>query len=197
KDLMISGDRIVKIEAILSGTISFIFNNFKGEEHFHSIVKEAQDNGFTEPDPRDDLSGLDFMRKMLILARDSGHEMEMDDINMQNILPEPCMTAPDVASFYQELEKADTHFEKIKKDAEAAGKVLRFIGLMENGEVSISLKAVDDTHPFYALSGSDNIIAFTTERYTSDCPLVVKGPGAGAQVTAAGVFADLVKVGAE
>ncbi|HLR36483.1 MAG TPA: bifunctional aspartate kinase/homoserine dehydrogenase I [Chitinophagaceae bacterium] len=197
KDLMISGDRIVKIEAILSGTISFIFNNFKGEEHFHSIVKEAQDNGFTEPDPRDDLSGLDFMRKMLILARDSGHEMEMDDINMQNILPESCMTAPDVASFYQELEKADTHFEKIKKDAEAAGKVLRFIGLMENGEVSISLKAVDDTHPFYALSGSDNIIAFTTERYTADCPLVVKGPGAGAQVTAAGVFADLVKVGAE
>ncbi len=197
KDLMISGDRIVKIEAILSGTISYIFNNFKDNVHFHTIVKEAQEKGFTEPDPRDDLSGLDFMRKMLILARDSGHQIEMDDILIEDILPSDCMTAPDVPSFYKELEKADAHFEKIKKTAEEEGKVLRFIGTMEQGKVSISLKAVDSGHPFYALSGSDNIIAFTTQRYTADCPLVVKGPGAGAQVTAAGVFADLVKVGAE
>src|SRR5699024_9710316 len=105
KDLMISGDRIVKIEAILSGTISFIFNNFKREEHFHSIVKDAQDNGFTEHDHREDMSELDCMKKMLILARDTGNEIEMEDNNMQNILPESCMTAPDVASFYQELKK--------------------------------------------------------------------------------------------
>lgn len=197
KDLLVSGDRILKIEAILSGTISYIFNEFKGNKHFHTIVKKAQEKGFTEPDPRDDLSGLDFMRKMLILARDSGHAVEMEDINMQTILPEACMTAPDVPSFYLELEKADAHFEKIKTNAEAEGKVLRFIGIMEEGKVSIKLEAVDSSHPFYSLSGSDNIIAFTTNRYTSDCPLVVKGPGAGAEVTAAGVFADLVKVGAQ
>ncbi len=197
KDLLVSGDRILKIEAILSGTISFIFNEFKGDKHFYSIVKEAQKQGFTEPDPRDDLSGLDFMRKMLILARDSGHAIEMKDIDMQAILPEACMTAPDVPSFYLELEKADAHFEKLKKEAEAEGKVLRFIGIMEAGNVRIKLEAVDSSHPFYSLSGSDNIIAFTTNRYKSDCPLVVKGPGAGAEVTAAGVFADLVKVGAQ
>lgn len=197
KDLLISGDRIVKIEAILSGTISYIFNKFQDKKHFHSIVKEAQEKGFTEPDPRDDLSGLDFMRKMLILGRDSGYALEMEDINMPAILPESCAKAADVPAFYGELKKADAHFEKIKKEAEAEEKVLRLIGIMENGEVTIKLKAVDNTHPFYSLSGSDNIIAFTTNRYSADYPLVVKGPGAGAAVTAAGVFADLVKVGAQ
>ncbi len=197
KDLLVSGDRILKIEAILSGTISYIFNEFKGDAHFHSIVKMAQEKGFTEPDPRDDLSGLDFMRKMLILARDSGYALEMKDIKMEPLLPEACMTAPDVASFYLELEKEDAHFEKLKKEAEQEGKVLRFIGVMADGKVSIKLEAVESSHPFYSLSGSDNIIAFTTNRYTADCPLVVKGPGAGAEVTAAGVFADLVKVGAQ
>lgn len=196
QDLLVSGDRILKIEAILSGTISFIFNEFKGEKHFYEIVKEAQEKGFTEPDPRDDLSGLDFVRKMLILARDSGYPLEMEDIDMQPLLPESCMTAPDVPSFYLELEKEDAHFEALKKNAEAEGKVLRYIGLMNEGKVSIRLEAIDQSHPFYSLSGSDNIIAFTTNRYTEDCPLVVKGPGAGAEVTAAGVFADLVKVGA-
>ena len=197
KDLLISGDQILKIEAILSGTISYIFNAFRGDEHFHAIVKTAQEKGFTEPDPRDDLSGLDFMRKMLILARDSGHALEMEDIEMQPLLPESCMTAPDVPAFYLELEKEDAHFEQLKKTAEDQGKVLRYIGVMEAGKVSIKLEAVDSSHPFYSLSGSDNIIAFTTNRYTADCPLVVKGPGAGAEVTAAGVFADLVKVGAQ
>lgn len=197
KDLLVSGDHIVKMEAILSGTISYIFNNFKGDVHFHDIVKEAQEKGFTEPDPRDDLSGLDFMRKMLILARDSGHPMEMKDIEMDDILPQACAQASDVPSFYEELKKADDHFEKLKKDAEAENKVLRLIGIMKEGKVGIELKAVDSSHPFYSLSGSDNIIAFTTNRYSADYPLVVKGPGAGAEVTAGGVFADLVKVGAE
>lgn len=195
QDLLVSGDKIQKIEAILSGTISYIFNEFKEDRHFHEIVKEAQQNGYTEPDPRDDLSGLDFMRKMLILARDSGHEVEMEDIHITPILPEACMQASSVKEFYAALEKEDAHFESLKKKAEKANKVLRYIGIMEHGRVSIELKAVDDTHPFYSLSGSDNIIAFTTSRY-KQCPLVVKGPGAGAEVTAAGVFADLVKVGA-
>lgn len=194
QDLLVSGDKITKMEAILSGTISFIFNEFKGNKHFYEIVKEAQEKGFTEPDPRDDLSGLDFMRKMLILTRDSGYDLEMNDITIERILPEACMSAPTVDGFYEELKKADDHFESLKKNAEEQKKVLRYIGVMEAGRVTIKLEAVDQTHPFYSLTGSDNIIAFTTPRYTQ-CPLVVKGPGAGAEVTAAGVFADLVKVG--
>lgn len=196
RDLLVSGDKILKIEAILSGTISYIFNEFKGDRHFYEIVHEAQEKGFTEPDPRDDLSGLDFMRKMLILARDSGYPVEMNDIEIEHILPDACMKAATVDAFYKEVEKADAYFEKLKKNGEQQGKVLRYIGIMEDGKVSIKLEAVDKTHPFYSLSGSDNIIAFTTSRYKQQCPLVVKGPGAGAEVTAAGVFADLVKVGA-
>ncbi|TAM93153.1 MAG: bifunctional aspartate kinase/homoserine dehydrogenase I [Chitinophagaceae bacterium] len=196
QDLLVSGDKILKIEAILSGTISYIFNEFKGKRHFYEIVHEAQEKGFTEPDPRDDLSGLDFMRKMLILARDSGYIIEMKDIEMEHILPDACMKALSVDAFYKEVEKADAHFEELKKKAEQQHKALRYIGMMENGKVSIKLEAVDNTHPFYSLSGSDNIIAFTTSRYKQNGPLVVKGPGAGAEVTAAGVFADLVKVGA-
>lgn len=195
KDLINSGDRIVKIEAILSGTISYIFNNFTGNHHFYEIVKEAQEKGYTEPDPRDDLSGLDFMRKMLILARDSGIDMEMEEIEFDQLLPEPCVQADSVEEFYVELEKADEYFEKLKKQAERDNKVLRYIGVLEKGKVRVELKAIDDSHPFYNLSGSDNIIAFVTQRYSQDYPLVVKGPGAGAQVTAGGVFADLVRVG--
>jgi aspartokinase/homoserine dehydrogenase 1 len=194
-DLMVSGDKISKIEAILSGTISFIFNNFKGENNFHDVVKQAQEKGYTEPDPRDDLGGIDFMRKMLILARNAGFEVEAADVKLGAILPESCAKAITVDDFYQELKNADHEFEQMKKDAETEGKVLRYIGKLENGKVEISLQAVSADHPFYALSGSDNIIAFTTDRY-NETQMVVKGPGAGAAVTAAGVFADLVKVGA-
>lgn len=195
KDLMMSGDRVIKIEAILSGTISFIFNNFKGDVSFHDVVKLAQEKGFTEPDPRDDLSGMDFMRKMLILARDAGHELEQSDIRIQNILPQSCLDATSVDEFYAELLANNDYFEQIKKEAEASGKVLRYIGKLEDGKVAITLQMVDDSHAFYMLSGSDNIISFTTDRY-KDRPLVVKGPGAGAEVTAAGVFSDIVNVGA-
>lgn len=195
RDLLVSGDRIIRIEAILSGTISFIFNNFTGNASFYEIVREAQQRGFTEPDPRDDLSGLDFMRKMLILARDSGYPVEASDVRIQDILPENCLKAKTLEAFYDELRCSDAYFESLKANAAAAQKVLRYTGCLEDGQVSISLKMLDSSHPFYALSGSDNIISFTTERYASR-PLVVKGPGAGAEVTAAGVFADLVKVGA-
>jgi aspartokinase/homoserine dehydrogenase 1 len=194
-DLIISGDKITKIEAILSGTISFIFNNFKGDLTFHDIVKQAQEKGYTEPDPRDDLGGVDFMRKMLILARNSGLPLEAKDVDLGAILPDNCAQAPSVGAFYEELKVSNDYFEKLKRDAEAENKVLRYIGKLEDGKVSISLQAVGANHPFYALSGSDNIIAFTTERYC-ETQMVVKGPGAGAAVTAAGVFADLVKVGA-
>lgn len=194
KDLMMSGDRLLKIEAILSGTISYIFNNFIDEASFYDVVKEAQKLGYTEPDPRDDLSGVDFMRKMLILARDAGHQLESSDVNLGNILPKECLEASSVDHFYEELLKAEPYFKSLKEKAKSENKVIRYIGKLENGQVEISLQMVDQNHPFYALSGSDNIISFTTERY-KERPLVVKGPGAGAEVTAGGVFADLVNIG--
>jgi len=195
KNLMNSGDRVQRIEAILSGTISFIFNNFKGDANFHDVVKEAQDKGYTEPDPRDDLSGKDFMRKMLILARDAGYAMEEADVEIESVLPKASLEAKTVEDFYATLKTEDAHFAKLKDAAEKDGKVLRYIGKLEDGKVSITLQMVDENHPFYMLSGSDNIISFTTDRYR-ERPLVVKGPGAGAEVTAAGVFADLINVGA-
>jgi len=194
KDLMMSGDRIARIEAILSGTISYIFNNFKGERLFHEVVKEAQDLGYTEPDPRDDLNGKDFMRKMLILARDAGYALEEKDVTIESMLPTACLAAKSVEEFYAELQNNATYFESLKNEAAQNQKVLRYIGKLEDGKVTITLQMVDDAHPFFMLSGSDNIISFTTDRY-KDRPLVVKGPGAGAEVTAAGVFADIINVG--
>jgi aspartokinase/homoserine dehydrogenase 1 len=194
KDLMMSGDKITRIEAILSGTISYIFNNFKGDAGFYETVKEAQELGYTEPDPRDDLNGKDFMRKMLILARDAGYALEAEDVKIDNILPEACLKAATVEDFYSELKANATYFEELKITAAKEAKVLRYIGKLEDGKVEISLQMVDDSHPFYMLSGSDNIISFTTDRYNSR-PLVVKGPGAGAEVTAAGVFSDIINVG--
>lgn len=194
KNLMNSGDRVQRIEAILSGTISFIFNNFKGDANFHDVVKEAQEKGYTEPDPRDDLSGKDFMRKMLILARDAGYAMEEADVEIESVLPKASLEAKSVEDFYATLKTEDAHFAKLKDEAAKDGKVLRYIGKLEDGKVTITLQMVDENHPFYMLSGSDNIISFTTDRY-KERPLVVKGPGAGAEVTAAGVFADLINLG--
>ncbi len=194
KNLMNSGDRVQRIEAILSGTISFIFNNFKGDANFHDVVKEAQEKGYTEPDPRDDLSGKDFMRKMLILARDAGYAMEEADVEIESVLPKASLEAKSVEDFYATLKTEDAHFAKLKDQAAKDGKVLRYIGKLEDGKVTITLQMVDENHPFYMLSGSDNIISFTTDRY-KERPLVVKGPGAGAEVTAAGVFADLINLG--
>ncbi|MCL7987991.1 bifunctional aspartate kinase/homoserine dehydrogenase I [Sphingobacterium sp. lm-10] len=195
KDLMMSGDRLLKIEAILSGTISYIFNNFVDGSSFYDVVKQAQELGYTEPDPRDDLGGVDFMRKMLILARDAGHEIEPTDVVLGNILPESCLAATSVADFYEELQKSEAYFNALRDRATSENKVLRYIGKLAQGKVLIELEMVGADHPFYSLSGSDNIISFTTERYKVR-PLVVKGPGAGAEVTAAGVFSDLVNIGA-
>ncbi len=195
-DLLISGDRIIKIEAILSGTISYIFNNYKGDRTFKDVVKEAQNKGFTEPDPRDDLSGLDFARKMLILARETGLELEIDQIKLQPILPENCLTASSVDDFYKELEKSEEFFNKLKLEAASQNKALHYVGVLQDGKASVELMMLDQQHPFYNLSGSDNIISLTTNRYLYN-PMVIKGPGAGAEVTAAGVLADLVRVAAQ
>jgi len=193
-DLINSGDRIIKIEGILSGSLSFIFNSFDGANPFSEIVQEAKKRGYTEPDPREDLSGLDVRRKLIILSRETGLAMEPEHVAIQNILPEPCLKAKTVEQFMVELKKADDHFEQMRKDAEAEGKVLRMIARLEESLASIQLEKVGADHPFYSLSGSDNMIVFTTERY-KDRPLVVRGPGAGAEVTAAGVFAEIIKIG--
>jgi aspartokinase/homoserine dehydrogenase 1 len=192
--LMTSGDRFLKIEAILSGTLSFIFNTFRPGVSFADVVREAKEKGFTEPDPRDDLSGQDVARKILILAREAGFALEPEDVTINNLLPESCLAAPTIPAFFDELERNNDYFENLLAEAEATGQKLRFVASFENNKAVIGLRPVGQDHPFYMLSGSDNIVSFTTERY-KDRPLVVKGPGAGAEVTASGVFADLVSIG--
>ena len=191
--LMSSGDKFVKIEAILSGTLSFIFNSFVEGTRFVDIVGEAKEKGYTEPDPRDDLSGLDVARKILILARETGIALEMSDIQIAPILPENCLQAPTVDAFFKEVEGSDAYFANLLNEAVAKGEKLRYIATLENGKATLQLRTVDADHPFYSLSGADNIVSFTTERYNSR-PLVVKGPGAGAEVTASGVFADVMSI---
>lgn len=193
-DLITSGDRILKIEGVLSGSLSFIFNSFNGSRPFSGIVKEAREKGFTEPDPRVDLNGIDVRRKLIILARETGLPLEAEDVKIENILPEALRTAVSVDDFFEGLEKADDYFEKLRNETAAEGKVLRMIASLEAGIATIGLKRVPHDSPFSTLSGSDNMIVFTTERY-KERPLVVRGPGAGAEVTAAGVFAEIVKIG--
>lgn len=193
-DLLHSGDRILRIEGILSGTLSYIFNHFcapGNEAKFADIVREAKKLGLTEPDPRDDLSGADVRRKLLILARETGLPLESEDIQIENILPEACQKAPNVEAFFEALDQHAAHFEQIRSAARAAGKVLRFVARLEDGKADITLQQYGVEHPFYFLSGSDNMVVFTTERY-HERPLVVRGPGAGAEVTAAGVFAEVI-----
>jgi aspartokinase/homoserine dehydrogenase 1 len=187
-----SGDKILKIEAVLSGSLSFIFNSFHGDRKFSEIVSEAKERGYTEPDPRDDLSGLDVARKALILSRETGVKKTLEDIAVENLVPEDGRNGS-VEDFFEAMKRADAGFEDLKLSAEKEGKVLRYLATIEGGEVSIKLQAVGNEHPFYQLSGSDNMIVFTTERYR-DNPLVVKGPGAGAEVTAAGVFAEIISI---
>jgi aspartokinase/homoserine dehydrogenase 1 len=190
-DLIHSGDRILRIEGVLSGTLSYIFNHFKAGTKFSDIVREAKRRGLTEPDPREDLSGADVRRKLLILARESGLPLEMNDVQVENILPEACLSVRSVEEFFVELEKHDSHFDGLRARAEAEGKALRFVAKLEGTQAAVTLQAYDTAHPFYFLSGSDNMVVFTTERYR-ERPLVVRGPGAGAEVTAAGVFAELI-----
>lgn len=193
QNLKLSGDKILKVEGILSGTLSYIFNNFTGNKLFSSVVSEAKAKGYTEPDPRDDLNGTDVARKILILAREAGSKIELGDVKVENILPETCQKAKTVDDFFKTLKENDHIFAEKRNKAEAQKKALRFIAKYENGHASVNLVAVDSSHPFYSLSGSDNIISFTTERY-KERPLVVQGSGAGAEVTAAGVFAEIIAI---
>jgi bifunctional aspartokinase / homoserine dehydrogenase 1 len=190
-DLLRSGDVIKKIQAVLSGTLNFVFNNYTGERPFADVVRDAQDEGYTEPDPRLDLSGTDVMRKIMILARETGEKLEMEDITNNSFMPASCMEG-DVAHFYKQMAKEEGHFQKIIDEAKKAGKKLKFVASYENGKAAVGLSHIDPQHDFYHLYGKDNVVLFFTNRYPEQ-PLVVKGAGAGADVTASGVFADIIR----
>lgn len=194
RDLINSGDRIIKLEAVLSGSLSYIFNNFQGDKSFYDVVKEAQQLGLTEPDPRTDLNGIDVKRKIVILAREIGLKIEPEDVEIENILPSSCQEAETVDQLFETLKSEEAYFEKMKADADKDKKVLRMVAQLEDGKAAIKLVAVGMEHAFYSLSGSDNMISFTTERY-KERPLVIRGPGAGAEVTSAGVFAEILTIG--
>lgn len=193
KDLVSSGDSITKIEGILSGTLSYIFNSFKAGKKFSSVVLEAREKGYTEPDPREDLNGKDVTRKLLILARECGHQMELSDIKVENLIFPKAQKVKTVQEFFGVLKENDDEFEKLRMKEEKDGKVLRYIAKLEKGKAEVSLQAIDRNHPFYFMSGSDNILAVHTLNYINS-PLIIKGPGAGADVTAAGVFADVLRI---
>jgi len=193
RDLTLSGDRIRRIEAVLSGTLSFIFNNFDGKKTFSALVRDAKAKGYTEPDPRDDLNAMDAARKALILAREIGMQLEFSDVTIEPILPKDCFSIKNVDGFFTELEKSDGDFEKRRAEAAAKGMALRYIAVIEEGCVKLTLRSEPANSPFRALTDSDNMVVITTDRYTK-LPMVIKGPGAGAQVTAGGIFADIVRV---
>jgi aspartokinase/homoserine dehydrogenase 1 len=192
-DLIRTGDQVNKIEAVLSGTLNFVFNHYEGGKDgksFAQVVKQAQDEGYTEPDPRLDLGGTDVMRKILILAREAGHPLEMESIENESFLPAPCFNGS-VADFYIELEKQEPHFKQLYDSAAAAGCKLKFIAKLESN-AKVGLQHIQTSSDFYHLYGKDNLVLFYTERYPEQ-PLVIKGAGAGADVTASGVFADIIR----
>ncbi len=193
-DLLLSGDRVISIEGVLSGTLNFIFSAFKEGIKFSEVVREAKAKGYTEPDPRDDLSGMDVARKILILSRETGLALDLADIEVENLVPVDCRGNMTVDQFFSALEKHDKVFDQLRVKAADKKEKLRYKAVLQNGKVKVQLGSVDEQHPFYSLAGSDNIILLTTERY-HDRPMVIRGPGAGATVTAAGVFADIIRIG--
>lgn len=195
-DLLRTGDKVNRIEAVLSGTLNFVFNNYDGKRNFSEVVKQAQEEGYTEPDPRLDLSGTDVMRKIMILAREAGDKIEMEDIVNNSFLPESCMKGS-VEDFYKAMISEEAHFRSIYEKAAKEGKKLKFVARYEaaangKGKASVGLQPIDPAHNLYHLYGKDNIVLFYTNRYPEQ-PLVVKGAGAGAEVTASGVFADIMR----
>lgn len=195
RGLLETGDKILRIEGIFSGTLSYIFNNFEGTRAFSEVVAEAKEAGYTEPDPRDDLSGTDVARKVIILARESGLKLELSDIPVRSLVPEPLKGCSTADEFMQKLPSFDAELAQERNNASDSGEVLRYVGVVDvaNQRGLVELKRYKKDHPFAQLSGSDNIIAFTTTRYKEQ-PLIVRGPGAGAEVTAGGVFSDILRL---
>jgi homoserine dehydrogenase len=196
RDLVLTGDDILQIEGIMSGTLSFIFNSFStpklNDLKFSDIVMEAKEKGYTEPDPRDDLNGMDVARKVLILARLSGLKLEMPMVKVENIVPPSLLQLQSAQEFMQRLPEFNSYFDELKKSAHEQGCVLRYVGVSGPQGCRVELKKYPFDHPFAALKGSDNIFAFKTTRFPS--PLIIQGSGAGSKVTAFGIFSDLLKL---
>ncbi len=193
KNLRASGDKILSIQAVLSGSLNFIFNTFKRKNTFCDVVKQASNLGYTEPDPKIDLSGIDVARKILILCRESGLKFELDDIKNKQFLPKECFKTKNNLELFNSIEKNNSFFNKILESAKSKEKRLKYIAEYKNGKAKVSLKEVDKNHSFYNLEGSDNIVLFYTDRYFNQ-PLIVKGAGAGAEVTASGIFGDIIRI---
>lgn len=191
-DLVNSGDRIVKIEAVLSGTLNFIFNTISANVPLSKTIQLAKEQGYSEPDPRVDLSGIDVVRKLLILVRESGYRIEKDDVQINTFIPEKYFKGS-VDDFLNTISEVDADFEARRKVLEAENKCWRFVARFENGKAGVGLQEVSQGHPFFDLQGSNNLVMFTSERY-NEFPMIIKGYGAGAAVTAAGVFADIIRV---
>jgi aspartokinase/homoserine dehydrogenase 1 len=191
-DLVLSGDKVLRIEAVLSGTMNFICNELGPEMPLSAAIKKAREKGYSEPDPRIDLSGTDVIRKILILAREAGYQIEKDDVVIKKILPDECFKG-DISDFFDKVKEYDNEFEKNRKALVKQNKKWRFFAVLDQGKASVELVAVSADHPSYNLEGSNNIVLITTNRY-NELPMVIKGYGAGADVTAGGVFADLMRV---
>ncbi|TFU94721.1 bifunctional aspartate kinase/homoserine dehydrogenase I [Barnesiella sp. WM24] len=191
-NLINSGDRILKIEAVVSGTLNYIFNVLSREVPMSRAIKMAQEAGYSEPDPRTDLSGKDVIRKLVILAREAGYKVEQDDVEAHLFIPEKYFLGT-IEDFYRNITEIDADFERQRAEAQDAGEHFRFVARLDNGVTSVGLQKVDSVHPFYHLEGSNNVILITTERY-NEYPMVIKGYGAGAEVTAAGVFSDIIGI---
>ncbi|MAW09319.1 MAG: bifunctional aspartate kinase/homoserine dehydrogenase I [Flavobacteriaceae bacterium] len=193
-NLIASGDQIIKIEAILSGSLNYIFNNFKTYDSFHQIVKDAMNKGLTEPDPRVDLSGIDVARKILILARESGLKIELNDVKINSFLPKEVCDIDDKNLFLESLKKYQSHFNSYLKSAKSNKSSLKYVARLNEGKAEVGLKEIPPGNDFFNIDGSDNIILFYTARY-KDNPLIIKGAGAGAEVTASGIFGDIIRIG--
>ncbi len=194
RDLIQTGDQVLQIEGVLSGTLSFLFNSFTGERPFSEIVREAREKGYTEPDPRDDLSGKDVARKLIILAREMGLKLELDQIEVQSLVPPELANLASADEFMAQLPRFDAQMDKLRQETQQAGQCLRYVGVVRPGQTcSVRLERYPLTHSFARITGSDNIIAFKTKRYATQ-PLVVQGPGAGPEVTAGGIFGDLLRL---
>ena len=193
-NLIASGDKVNSIQAVLSGSLNFVFNNFNDKTKFYDVVKQAGAAGYTEPDPRIDLSGVDVARKILILARESGIEMNLEDIDNTSFLSASGLKSDTVEDFYNTLITDEAHYQSLYASSKANHCQLKYVAKLDNGKASVSLQEIPEGHPFYNLEGSDNIVMFYTQRYPKQ-PMIIKGAGAGADVTASGLFADIIRIG--
>jgi aspartokinase/homoserine dehydrogenase 1 len=192
--LIASGDQVNNIQAVLSGSLNFVFNSFNTKTSFRQVVEQAMQEGYTEPDPKIDLSGIDVARKILILARESGYAMELSDIENKSFLPKECLITTSNEDFLNSLDKYESHFKSLLTAANKDNSRLKYVATFKDGKAYVGLKHIPANHDFYNLEGSDNIVLFYTDRYSQQ-PLIVKGAGAGAEVTASGIFADIIRIG--